>query len=67
MTVTHTHAKPTEKQLAYIESLSARAGYRYSGNAVKDCFGKNPVGGLRSRGMASELIDFLKSKIEEQG
>ncbi|HOU55237.1 MAG TPA: hypothetical protein PLQ97_15045 [Myxococcota bacterium] len=53
-------APATERQMAYIEALARRAGYRSSAEAVKACLGKNPIGGL-SRGRASMVIEFLQA------
>jgi len=54
-------AAATDKQLAYIEALARRAGFRSSAEAVKACLGKNPIGGL-SRDRASRVIEFLQAR-----
>lgn len=59
--VKHTYDAPTPKQIAYAEALAAAAGYRFLNDAVKDCFGKNPVGGIKREKM-SQLITFLQAR-----
>ncbi len=61
-TMKHHAAKGTDAQLSYIDGLARRAGYRYTDQAVKDCLGKRPVGGL-NRERASRVIEFLLAKI----
>lgn len=59
--VQNTYDRPTDKQTAYAESLARKAGYGHLSRAVKDCFGKQPVGGL-NRAAMSELINWLQGK-----
>lgn len=59
-TVTNTYARPTDKQVAYAESLARKAGHR----RLSDAFAAvgmttHPVQG-RTRADYSRLIDALK-------
>jgi len=52
----------TEKQMAYIAILTAKAGLgNYASQGIKHVLGKNPIGGL-SKGQASRIIEALKQK-----
>lgn len=52
----------TDRQLDTIERMARRAGYRRSGDAIRDALGKQPVGGL-SRERASTVIDHLAQRL----
>lgn len=60
-TVKHTFERPTDKQVAYAESLARKAGYRFLGDAEKACFGRRHIQGMNRQAM-SELIDWLKEQ-----
>lgn len=59
--VKHSHSRPTDKQVAYAESLARQAGYRYLADAEKAAFGKRSIQGLNRQGM-SNLIDWLQAR-----
>jgi hypothetical protein len=62
----NTHEAPTAQQLSYAESLAVKAGYprAYAVSAARKAMrGKSPVGDMK-RAECSELIDFLKAKVE---
>lgn len=59
MTVTHTHASATDKQIQYAQALMRKKGFRFLSDAEKACFGKRHINGM-DRGKLSTLIDFLK-------
>jgi hypothetical protein len=59
--VKHSYEAPTAAQIKFAIDLAASAGYRHLNDAAKDCFGKNPIGGVK-RGQMSTLIEWLKAK-----
>jgi hypothetical protein len=59
--VKYTYENATDKQIAYATNLAANAGYSHLSYAIKDCFGKNPIGGIK-RGQVSTLIEWLKAR-----
>lgn len=60
--VKHTFDRPTDKQVAYAESLARKAGYRFLDDAEKACFGRRRIQGMNRQNM-SDLIDWLKEQI----
>lgn len=64
--VKNTYAEPTPAQVKFAENLAIQAGYPRSyalSAARRDFHGKNKIGPMK-RQECSEIIDFLKAKLD---